>query len=121
MAQNAIKTSDADSAAALDRSHLRRMTLGDRSLENEVLQLFDRQAELLIERMRSGDGAVVGALAHTLKGSAAGIGAGQVAHAAEAAERAAGGQPGDCSLAIDRLAKAVDEARALIAELLRES
>jgi HPt (histidine-containing phosphotransfer) domain-containing protein len=111
-------------AAAIDRRHLARMTFGDRSLEQEVLQLFDRQSALLLARMRnghgSGDGAVVGALAHTLKGSAAGIGAGQVARAAEATEQAAAHAPGDLSATIDRLAAAVDAARLLIAELLRE-
>ncbi|HEY0300173.1 MAG TPA: hypothetical protein VGC36_02500 [Rhizomicrobium sp.] len=58
-----------ESVAAIDRRHLARMTLGDRSLEQEVLQLFDRQASLLVERMRkidrAGDGAAIGALAHT--------------------------------------------------------
>ncbi|MEI8276357.1 MAG: Hpt domain-containing protein [Hyphomicrobiales bacterium] len=124
MAQSAIETAAPDSLAAIDRRHLARMTLGDRSLEQEVLQLFDRQASLLIERMRNidraGDGAAIGALAHTLKGSAAGIGAGPVARAAEAAEQAAVHAPGDLSATIDRLAQAVDEARALIAALLRE-
>lgn len=104
---------------AIDRVHLNRMTLGDRSLEQEVLQLFDRQAALLIERMRGGDGPAIGALAHTLKGSAAGIGASAVAHAAADAEHAALHAPGELSRTIDRLAQAVDEARALIAELLR--
>ena len=42
-------------AAAIDRGQLSRMTFGDRSLEREVLQLFDRQAELLLARMRSAD------------------------------------------------------------------
>ena len=118
MAQSAIET--AEPIAAIDRGHLTRMTFGDRSLEQEVLQLFDRQASLLIARMRSGDGALVGALAHTLKGSAAGIGAGQVARAAAEAERAAADAPAELSATIDRLALAVDEARALIAELLRQ-
>ena len=72
--------------AVLDRSHLARMTLGNRNLELEVLELFDRQADLLVGRMRKSDGAGVFALAHALKGSAAGIGAGAVARAAEAAE-----------------------------------
>ena len=124
MALSASESMASESSAAIDRRHLSRMTLGDRSLEQEVLQLFDRQASLLIERMRlvdrAGDGAAIGALAHTLKGSAAGIGAGEVARAAEAAEQAAAHAPADLSATIDRLAQAVDEARALIAALLRQ-
>jgi HPt (histidine-containing phosphotransfer) domain-containing protein len=127
MAKIATKASDSVTAqpltaqfpAAIDRVHLSRMTFGDRGLEHEVLQLFDRQAALLIERMRHGDGPAVGALAHTLKGSAAGIGAGAVAHAAADAEHAALHAPGELRRTIDRLAQAIDEARALIAELLR--
>jgi hypothetical protein len=61
--------------AVLDRDHLARMTFGDRSLEREVLQLFDRQSELLLERMRASEPAGIATLAHTLKGSAVGIGA----------------------------------------------
>lgn len=105
---------------AIDRSHLTRMTFGDRSLEREVLSLFDRQAAMLIERMRGSTPAAIASLAHTLKGSASGIGADRVARSADAAEIAAARSAGECSLAIDRLAQAVDEARALIAELLRE-
>ena len=105
---------------AIDRGHLARMTFGDRSLEREVLQLFDRQAEILIERMRTGEAAAIATLAHTLKGSAASIGAGGVARAAQAAELAARATPAECSQAVEALAEAVDEARALIALLLRE-
>ena len=109
-----------EAAAAIDRGHLARMTFGDRSLEREVLQLFDRQAAMLIERIRASNPAAIASLAHTLKGSAAGIGADAVACSAHAAEIAARRSPAECSLAIDRLAQAVDEARALIAVLLRE-
>jgi HPt (histidine-containing phosphotransfer) domain-containing protein len=121
LAQSAIEVEPTlpESLPAIDRDHLARMTFGDRSLEQEVLQLFDRQSTLLIARMRNGDGAAVGALAHTLKGSAAGIGAKAVARAAEAAEQAAVDAPADLSATIDRLALAIDEARALIADLLR--
>lgn len=115
-----LATSTPEPAAAIDRGHLEHMTFGDRSLEREVLELFDRQATMLIARMRAGGIAAVAPLAHTLKGSATGVGAGRVARAAEAAELAAGNGAGDCSLAVDRLAQAVDEARALIAQLLRE-
>jgi HPt (histidine-containing phosphotransfer) domain-containing protein len=110
-----------DAEAAIDRAHLTRMTFGDRSLEREVLQLFDRQAVMLIERMRSGSPAAIASLAHTLKGSAAGIGAASVALKADDAEIAAGRSTAECSRAIDRLAQAIEEARALIAALLRDS
>ena len=72
----------------LDLVHLARMTLGDRDLEREVLQLFVRQSAQLIARMAGADVVSVGALAHTLKGSARGLGAWRVAEAAEAVEQA---------------------------------
>ena len=74
---------------------------------------------MLIARMRTGEPAAVATLAHTLKGSASGIGAAGVARAAEAAEHAAASRRPNAVTPIDRLAQAVDEARALIAELLR--
>jgi len=104
--------------AAIDRDHLERMTFGDRGLERELLELFDRQCAMLMVRMRAGGEDVVAPLAHTLKGSAAGVGAIRVARAADAAEHSV--SAGECSLAIDRLAQAVDEARALIAQLLQK-
>lgn len=109
----------APDGAVLDRDHLARMTFGDHNLERELLQLFDRQAELLMGRMRVSEPAAVVTLAHTLKGSAVGIGAGRVACAAESAELVASRAPRECSRAIDRLAQAVDETRAHIAAILR--
>ncbi len=109
-----------DTGAAIDRDHLARMTFGDRSLERELLELFDRQAAMVIVRMRAGGAAAIAPFAHTLKGSASGVGAGRVAAAAEAAELAADRSPSERSLAIDRLVQAVEEVRAHIAELLRE-
>ena len=73
MAQLATKIID-QAPAAIDRAHLARTTFGDRALEREVLQLFDLQAELLLARMRSGNPQALAALAHTLRGSASGIG-----------------------------------------------
>ena len=105
--------------AAIDRGHLSRMTFGDQSLEREVLQLFDRQAELLMGRMNASEPAAIATLAHTLKGSAAGIGAGRVARAAAATELAASEAPGECGRAIAELARSVEEARVHIAGLLR--
>jgi HPt (histidine-containing phosphotransfer) domain-containing protein len=106
-------------APAIDRAHLRQMTFGDRSLEHELLQLFDRQAALLLARMRASDAATLATLAHTLKSSAAGIGASEVGRAAEAAERAAAGSAAERRAALEQLAAAIDAARAEIAGLLR--
>lgn len=63
------------SSRPIDLAHLTRQTMNDRTLEQEVLQLFIRQA-------RAAQGAIAQAnpterfrIAHTLKGSARGIGA----------------------------------------------
>jgi HPt (histidine-containing phosphotransfer) domain-containing protein len=95
------------------------MTFGDRRLEREVLELFDRQADMLIARMRRSGPAAVATLAHTLNGSARGIGAQRVAKAAERVELAvATGQP-DLPAAISALEATTAEARHIIADLLR--
>jgi len=103
---------------AIDVHHLSRMTLGERSLERQVLALFDRQAEMLLPRIRDGEPAVAAAAAHTLKGSANGIGAFRVARAAEAVERA---RDADIADAIDTLAMMLAEAKAEIARLTAPS
>ena len=101
---------------AVDRVHLARMTLGDARLQAEVLALFDRQAGMLLARMRQASPAAVGAFAHTLKGSARGIGAWGVAAAAELVERSAT-SPGTIDDALDRLAKAVAQVRSATKDL----
>src|SRR5437588_718272 len=75
-------------SGALDIQHLKDVTLGDCSLERQVLELFDRQAEFLIGRLRGATSPAVAGIAHTLCGSARAVGAWQVAIAAEALERA---------------------------------
>lgn len=99
---------------AIDLEHLSRMTLGERSLEREVLALFDRQAQILLQRMATP--AAAAAAAHTLRGSAAGIGAWRVARAAEAVEHAGAVK---FAAAVGALGIAIDEARAAITALLR--
>jgi HPt (histidine-containing phosphotransfer) domain-containing protein len=106
-------------ASAIDRKHLTRMTFGDRDLERDLLQLFARQAGLLVERMRASEPSATACLAHTLKGSAAGVGAANVAAAAEAVERAAAAGVADCGPAVDRLAVTIERARDVIADMLR--
>jgi HPt (histidine-containing phosphotransfer) domain-containing protein len=119
-----LRTIDAHEAPSIapgdrpiDLVHLARTTMGDRSLEREVLQLFDRQASVLVGRMRAAAPGGIAMLAHTLKGSARGIGAWRVARTAEALEAACGSsETGD---ALERLSAATDEARAVIADLLK--
>ena len=74
---------------------------------------------LIVTGASRGIGAAVATLAHTLKGSASGVGAGRVERAAAEAELAADSPDHECDRAIERLAQAVEEARALIAELLQ--
>lgn len=106
-------------APVIDVAHLTRMTLGEKSLEGEVLHLFARQASLLSARMMRAAPDATASFAHTLKGSARGIGAWQVAIAAEVVERATiATDPAELADALDRLAVAVDEARSMIMELL---
>jgi hypothetical protein len=101
---------------AIDLVHLSRMTLGERTLEREVLALFIRQAEILQQRMDVASPAVSAAAAHTIKGSAVGIGAWRVARAAEAVEQSS---TVEISGALDALNAAIAEASVAIAALLR--
>lgn len=116
--------------AAIDENHLGRMTLGDRRLEREVLELFVRQTTIMLDRIAGAEPALAAAAAHTLKGSARGIGAWRVARAAELLEQAAGvdGSEDDMDEAIAELKAASLEASAaigvrltqLLAELARD-
>jgi len=76
--------------AVIDEVHLGRMTLGDTRLEREILEIFVRQIGLTLTRIAGAAPAVAAAAAHTLKGSARGIGTWRLAHAAEQVEAAAG-------------------------------
>jgi HPt (histidine-containing phosphotransfer) domain-containing protein len=99
----------------IDDDHLGRMTLGDRSLELEVLQIFARQTTLMLERVSAGKPACAAAAAHTLKGSARGVGAWFVAQAAERLEQAvARDDAAATSAAIAELEAASAEVRAVI-------
>jgi HPt (histidine-containing phosphotransfer) domain-containing protein len=75
-------------AAVIDRGYLERFTLGNIALEQEVLQLFAAQVPHYLDRLRqAATDADWKAAAHTLKGSAAAIGAQALAHFAELAEQ----------------------------------
>jgi HPt (histidine-containing phosphotransfer) domain-containing protein len=103
----------------IDTEHLRRMTLGDASLEREVLAMFSGQAIRLMRELAA-PSSDRRALAHTLKGSAHAIGAFRVAEAAEFLE-AVLQQGDDPSEALNELNDAVAGARTAIDEILRRS
>lgn len=100
---------------AIDNEHLERITLGDRRLEREVLQIFVRQSAMMLERICTGQSGALGMAAHTLVGSARGIGAWRVAGAAEMLERASReGRDAEIGEAIAELKAASLEATAAI-------
>jgi HPt (histidine-containing phosphotransfer) domain-containing protein len=103
----------------IDTEHLQRMTLGDASLEREVLAMFSGQAIGLMRELAAPT-SDRRALVHTLKGSARAIGAFRVAEAAEFLE-AVLQQGDDPSKALDELTDAVAGARTAIDEILRRS
>jgi len=109
----------AGSEAAIDLVHLERMTLGEKSLAHEVLRLFDSQASALLAHIVRANAETAGALAHTLKGSARGIGAWQVARTAEQFEIAARDLDRDeIARCLEDLRRAVAQARDAIAAML---
>jgi len=103
----------------IDLEHLQRMTLGDASLEREVLTMFSAQAAGLIGRLAALP-ADAAALAHTLKGSARAIGAFAVADAASDLE-AVLQQGGNVSQALTELKAAIAQARMAVDAILRRS
>jgi HPt (histidine-containing phosphotransfer) domain-containing protein len=103
----------------IDIAHLRQMTLGDTSLEREVLAMFSAQAVGLVGALATLP-SDARALAHTLKGSARTIGAFGVADAAGCLE-ALIQNGGDPTRALAELNDAVAEAREAIDAILHRS
>jgi HPt (histidine-containing phosphotransfer) domain-containing protein len=103
----------------IDFAHLKRMTLGDAGLEQEVLAMFAAQSASLLNTLATMP-ADAPALAHTLKGSARAIGAFAVADAAARLEAviSGGADPAD---QLAELADAVALARTAIEAVLRRS
>ena len=103
----------------IDFEYLKRMTLDDAGLEQEVLAMFAAQSAQLIGRLADlPEDAPT--LAHTLKGSARAIGAFAVADAADRLEAvlADGDDPSD---QLSELCEAVAVARTAIEAVLRRS
>jgi HPt (histidine-containing phosphotransfer) domain-containing protein len=119
----AAPAADMDAPQPIDFEHLRRYTLGDRGLEQEILGLFAEQLPITIGALaRATTDKQWGMAAHTLKGSARAVGAWPLAALAENAERlASNADVGLRAAIVGRLEAAAEEARAYIAALALET
>lgn len=98
----------------VDMAHLARQTMDDRALEQEVLALFVQQALSVRDKILDADAKERVLLAHSLKGSARGIGAFAVAECAAAIEK----QPEDARM-LKKLGVLIEEVRDFIAAISR--
>lgn len=101
-------------ARPVDLAHLAKQTLGDRALEQEVLKLFIHQALSIRDQIGAADRVERLRLAHTLKGSARGIGAFAIADCVAEIEK----RPDEKHL-LRRLSGLIDEVRDFIATINR--
>ena len=88
----------------IDMAHLARQTMGDRALEQEVLQLFAQQASTVRKQLADASPTERIRLAHGLKGSARGVGAFAIADCVATLET----QPGDPAV-LEKLSGLVDQ------------
>jgi len=113
---------DPTSRRPVDLVHLAKYTLGNRSAEREILELFSRQSDLYFERLRSAetDKAWLEA-AHTILGSARGVGAWQVAKCAAAIQKHETlPAEADRDKVLSALQARIAEAKAFIGDLLKD-
>ena len=82
----ARKESDWDEAVILDQEHLMDFTGQDVALVKEILSIFLANAPVYLEQLAKSKGSGWRPSAHKLKGAARGIGAWNLARAAERAE-----------------------------------
>lgn len=101
-------------AAAIDLEHLERFTAGDRALEHEVFRLFREQVHQWLRLLEpDAEESHWRSAAHTLKGTAKGVGAHRLAEACLAAEAVSG----DAGTVVARSAAASEVREAAYAAL----
>lgn len=103
----------------IDLDHLDRYVAGDRSLRDEVLRIFEDQAEMWIAALdpQAEDGAWRDA-AHALKGASRGVGAWGVGEICQAAEGLIG-EARDEKARHETLRRLRDQVRDTVAEVRR--
>ena len=106
-------------ARPIDLVHLAKQTLGDRSLEQEVLRLFLTQMGVYMDRVENASTHEERfAASHTIKGSARNIGAWDVADVAAHLESAA---EDEITADVKALKNALDETCEFILSILDEN
>jgi HPt (histidine-containing phosphotransfer) domain-containing protein len=101
---------------SIDLNHLSRQTMGDSALAREVLEMFDEQLAQARTTLAASSIEERFHIAHTLKGTAAGIGAFRLASCAGELEQ----KPSKQEL-VEQLSSLIDEVRLSIADILRSS
>ena len=110
-----------DLTGAVDFAHLDRYAAGDAALVEEVLGLFREQAELWLPLLDpAADGGAWRDAAHSLKGSALGIGARELADRCQVAEQEPGADLGRRTVMLDHVRTSLDAALADIAAYRHE-
>ncbi|WP_316860063.1 Hpt domain-containing protein [uncultured Cohaesibacter sp.] len=99
--------------APIDLEHLARQTMSDPELQREILSIFVKQMTDKIEQLQK-QMSELDALAHSIKGSARGVGAWQVANVAEQLERGKGPRADVIILLARAMEDAVHHARLLL-------
>jgi len=96
---------------AVDFEHLKKYTAGDAQIEDEILGIFVQQAEIWVRNLNDSQETKAWLeAAHSLKGSARGIGAWAVAELCEHAEALASqGSPEERSIVLGDLKIAMED------------
>ncbi|RLQ87696.1 Hpt domain-containing protein [Notoacmeibacter ruber] len=98
----------------IDLDHLSDQTFGDRALAEEVLRLFCTQVKQALAGLQHGSAKERHFLAHALKGSARGVGAMQLAEAAERLEQDSASEE-----ALSELIVSIEKVQEFCASILR--
>lgn len=110
-----------DLTGAVDFKHLEGFAAGDQQVIDEVLALFREQAAMWLRLLDpKAENQAWRDAAHTLKGSALGVGAHDLAEACAAAERAMDASLAERTLRLGRVRDALDLALADIAAYVHE-
>ncbi len=121
-AANASETMDqtyCDAVRPLDLVHLAKYTFGDRGLECELLGLFRSQADIYVSRLETSANAKEWRdAAHSLKGSARGLGAWALGDIAEDVELLSFEDEAGRAAAVMRLREAILVVNVYIDELM---